>query len=455
MKRFGVFVLGLALSLPASACIQGFFLPYHEERPQAYQLAELDEQSSQLSFMPPGLLAPTPAELKNLAAYEKAHPRPQTYQEKTDHAVLLVHAGQAPRALALLQEAEKQSPGHYEIAADLGTAFELSGDNEQALKWIKEGIKRKPDSHQGSEWLHVKILEAKIAMKRDPKWLESNFVSGVDVGQHGESIELKSSLPRGNRGQLLTLAEYQDHLFYQLHERLQFLSPKDPIVRELMIEYGSVHFLRDPDSKPWVWPFLGNLTNYADDLNESKFILAKSKWLLDRSMDPLERRVTPREVVWNSLIVSVVPLLFMLLHRRFIRVAPTSIARRASEDVPWALAAAIAIPAMIGVPIYVAAVPHPAAAGWYPVAALMLVCLWKTLCSFSWIMRIVILLTGSFFFMLSHLAIMAEGVGVTVFMIFSLPAWLMIARKVKRSPLLPAAPAPLVPAPLPDGPSSG
>jgi hypothetical protein len=53
------------------------------------------------------------------------------------------------------------------VAANLGTALELLGNKEEALHWIREGIRRNPQSHEGTEWLHAKILEAKIAAQKD------------------------------------------------------------------------------------------------------------------------------------------------------------------------------------------------------------------------------------------------------------------------------------------------
>ena len=58
---------------------------------------------------------------------------------------------------------ERRYPGHHETAANLGTALELAGHDAPALQWIRIGIRRNADEHYGSEWLHVRILEAKIA----------------------------------------------------------------------------------------------------------------------------------------------------------------------------------------------------------------------------------------------------------------------------------------------------
>src|SRR5258708_17631923 len=85
------------------------------------------------------------------------------FNERSDYAVSLVYVGKTKEAVELLQALEKEQPGTYVVAANLGTALELLGSNEEALYWIREGLRRNPQSHEGTEWLHAKILEAKIA----------------------------------------------------------------------------------------------------------------------------------------------------------------------------------------------------------------------------------------------------------------------------------------------------
>jgi tetratricopeptide (TPR) repeat protein len=77
-------------------------------------------------------------------------------------ALDLIYAGNYTSALPLLQKAEADSPGAYSIAANLGTNYELVGNNAEALRWITEAMRRNPDSHRGTEWVHVLVLKAKI-----------------------------------------------------------------------------------------------------------------------------------------------------------------------------------------------------------------------------------------------------------------------------------------------------
>jgi len=69
-------------------------------------------------------------------------------------AVGIVIFGHADDGIALLEALEVEYPGRYSTAANMGTAYELKGDNVKALQWITEGIRRNPDSHEGTEWLH-------------------------------------------------------------------------------------------------------------------------------------------------------------------------------------------------------------------------------------------------------------------------------------------------------------
>jgi hypothetical protein len=162
---------------------------------------------------------------------------------KNDLATSLAHTGEAAEAVKLLEEIEAEKPGLYATASNLGTAYELAGDNERALQWIREGIARNPNSHERSEWLHVKILEAKLAMAQDPKWLESHSVlawEGRPAPDRRIDDTLAENSVAGNRGEKLTAEQVEAALIYQLHERLQFVDPPDAIVGALLLDLGDL-----------------------------------------------------------------------------------------------------------------------------------------------------------------------------------------------------------------------
>jgi tetratricopeptide (TPR) repeat protein len=160
-------------------------------------------------------------------------------ENRNDLAVALVHLGRVKEAIPILEEAEANYPGEYFTAANLGTAYELNGENRKALEWIREGINRKSESHYGTEWLHVKILEAKLAMETDPDWLRKHSVLGADF-RAGENARRPKTLATDHLGQQKSLAEIEDALVYQLHERLEFVKPPDPVVADLLFDLSNV-----------------------------------------------------------------------------------------------------------------------------------------------------------------------------------------------------------------------
>lgn len=169
-----------------------------------------------------------------------------TLEIRNDLAVALVHLGQVEEAIAILEELERKSPGQYAVAANLGTAYELNGENRKALEWIKEGVNRKRESHYGTEWLHVKILEAKLAMEQDPDWLKYHSVLETDFGTNEKPAP--EIFTTDYLGQKKNLNEIEDALAYQLHERLEFIKPPEPVVADLLVDLSRAFaVLRTPE----------------------------------------------------------------------------------------------------------------------------------------------------------------------------------------------------------------
>lgn len=163
----------------------------------------------------------------------ESHLRGSTnFNDRSDYAVALIYLGRNAEAVDLLSHLEDEQPGHFFIAANLGTAFELSGNNTEALHWINEGIRRNPMDHKGTEWLHAKILEAKIHQEQDRNYFEKHSVLELKPGGIKDEIvvgDLKMS-PK-------VLA---DAIQYQLTERLQFVKPPDAAVASLLYDYAAI-----------------------------------------------------------------------------------------------------------------------------------------------------------------------------------------------------------------------
>lgn len=152
---------------------------------------------------------------------------------KERQAIESILSGDPRTAITLLLQVEESSPGRYSTAANLGTAYELAGDNENALKWISEGIVRNEDSHGGTEWLHQRILQTKIRLATDPKYLTSHHIISLP-----EQFENDTVVEVG--GSERSIKQIAQAIQYQLNERLIFVKPPDPIVADLLFTYAEI-----------------------------------------------------------------------------------------------------------------------------------------------------------------------------------------------------------------------
>jgi tetratricopeptide (TPR) repeat protein len=163
---------------------------------------------------------------KFLKKYDLTKVEQYTQDDQSDIAVNLNYLGRYQEALTILKRLQKEYPENYNIAANLGTTYELTGNNELALQFIKKGMELNPDSHEGSEWVHVKILEAKIQLAKNPDWLLTHRVLNT-----GANFNSKESV---------VLAEKIWDIEYQLEERVPFTPFPDKILGNVLDELGDL-----------------------------------------------------------------------------------------------------------------------------------------------------------------------------------------------------------------------
>ncbi len=173
-------------------------------------------------------------ELKETEARLASADPEEKWRHEADLAVLNLRFNKVAESVTTLERLTRAQPKEYILAANLGTAYELAGRDEDALVWIKRAMELDPSSHEGTEWLHVKILEAKLASKADPTWWKSNSVLGLDFG-NGK----KPRRPEANFGNERVEA-VEKALLYQLRERLSFVKPPDAIVGDLLFDFANL-----------------------------------------------------------------------------------------------------------------------------------------------------------------------------------------------------------------------
>jgi tetratricopeptide (TPR) repeat protein len=154
--------------------------------------------------------------------------------------LVLLYQKNYAAAIMLFVRLEKIFPKRYEVAANLGTVLELASEDEVALRWIRLGIQRNPEEHYRTEWLHVRILEHKIALRADPQHLKGRSVAGVAFGD-ALIPAMPAAYPAGNDGKPVQPFELNLAFNYQLYERMFFVSPKDPVVANLLNDWATLH----------------------------------------------------------------------------------------------------------------------------------------------------------------------------------------------------------------------
>ncbi len=156
-----------------------------------------------------------------LKALEKKLKQEKNYMLLSDYSVCLMKIGKIKEALIILAELYKHYPNEFQLASNLGTAYELNGKNDSALKYIKRGLQLNPHDHEGSEWIHVKILETKQKLITEPAYLNTHSVLELSEKQKKDSL-------------------VRNQLNIQLKERVPFSPGPDAIMASLFNDLGDL-----------------------------------------------------------------------------------------------------------------------------------------------------------------------------------------------------------------------
>lgn len=222
-KYFFSVLFGVLFSVPAFGCLNGETLKL-EDGTILYEDYE--------GYVPYGHYFTSNDELnKILLSLEKGYRETGKLNYLSDKGLILIIQGKYKEAIELYKKIEKAEPNRYSTASNIGTAYELIGNNAEALRWIEKAVKINPNSHYGSEWIHINILKAKM---KGGKLINSRFLIGMDFG-NGKFPESE----KGNE-ELFVLRK---QLYYQLNERVSFVKPKDKIVAQLLFDLGNISYL--------------------------------------------------------------------------------------------------------------------------------------------------------------------------------------------------------------------
>ncbi len=210
--------------------------------------------------------------LESLKSMEYVLPRDYNYKAHSNYALLLSQIGKVKEALEILERLNQEHPNEYILMANLGTLYELNGKNQEALHWIQKAIQKKPDSHYGSEWIHVKILEAKLNIQKDVNWLKNNHV--IDVSRFKVKPLTENDLKE--------LAKLEEHLNYQLHERVPYTPSPDPIVFQLLMDLGDLIMNNDLRSSHVAYSFAVIFAGEAQEKAQAQTKMMEAEFLISK-----------------------------------------------------------------------------------------------------------------------------------------------------------------------------
>jgi len=211
------------------------------------------------------------------------------YKYLSNYCVCLIKLGRNAEALPILEKLAADKPGEYEIIANLAVAYELNGQLDKALQYLKKSLEISPKSHNESEWIHQRILEYAIKVRDNKTGDLPNTILGVEndsAATIGEQItyQLKERVPlTPSSNELLSKVIEESADFYRKN-----------ISIEWAIELYAIAIGYSTDSKKneQLWEQMTVLQQKLASLRTSKTIVRTSGYLLNKNWTKeIEKRI--------------------------------------------------------------------------------------------------------------------------------------------------------------------
>ncbi|MFO0967760.1 MAG: tetratricopeptide repeat protein [Gemmataceae bacterium] len=144
--------------------------------------------------------------------------------DSADLGAIYIRLGEPAKAIALLRPALAKHPNDFRIAANLGTAWQLQGDLEQAAACLEQAVRLAPGRFLAAEEAHLRLVRLRLKSKADglDDLFETPFVFPDGSYRPGEMPPLlKKKLPASAVGVAQQLALWlpaDGRLLWQLAE---------------------------------------------------------------------------------------------------------------------------------------------------------------------------------------------------------------------------------------------
>jgi tetratricopeptide (TPR) repeat protein len=134
---------------------------------------------------------------------QRAEEEKLSADDSADLGALLIRLGETTQALEVLRAAHKEHPTHFQLAANLGTAWQLLGELERALDCLRQAVELAPGKDLPFEEAHLRLVQLRLRQRQKQGELDDLF--GVRYVGPGGSYEA-GKLAEAERKKLPTRA---------------------------------------------------------------------------------------------------------------------------------------------------------------------------------------------------------------------------------------------------------
>jgi Tfp pilus assembly protein PilF len=150
------------------------------ELPSQWRGFLLDQRTLRnIAVKPSATVPPSPARVKYeeaAAQLEKAlQERKLTADEAADLGAIYIRLGETAKAIDVLRAAQRDQPQHFRLVSNLGTAWQLQGDLDQAAACLEQAVRLAPGKFQKAEEYHLKLVRLRQRQPRDAQDLDDLF----------------------------------------------------------------------------------------------------------------------------------------------------------------------------------------------------------------------------------------------------------------------------------------
>lgn len=106
---------------------------------------------------------------------EAAKKRALTADEAADLGALQIRLGRPAKAVEVLRKAQREHPEHYRVASNLGTAWQLQGELNEAERMLREAVRLAPVRWKPFEEAQLKLVRLRQKEPKNTSTLDDLF----------------------------------------------------------------------------------------------------------------------------------------------------------------------------------------------------------------------------------------------------------------------------------------